>query len=178
MNNKTSTGRRFFLKASALSAVALTPSFRPAVAAASSASNGYTYEVTRTEEEWHAHLNDDEYQILRNAKTEPPHSHPYATSTDKGVYACRGCDLDIYDSSWKVILDKGWVFFKHSQTNSVLTSIDGGPNGNGVDELGRFAMIEAHCRRCGSHMGHILMVDNDLLHCINGISLKFTPASA
>ena len=178
MHKKISTGRRFFLKASALSAVALTPSLRPAAAATSSASNGYTYEVTRTEEEWHARLNDDEYRILRKFKTEKAHSHTYATSTDKGSYACRGCNLDIYESSWKVILDKGWVFFKHSQPNSVLTSIDGGPSGEGVDDLGRFSMIEAHCRRCGSHMGHILLVDNDLLHCINGTSLVFTPAAA
>jgi len=174
MHTKTSTGRRFFLKASALSAVALTPSFKSATAATSSASNGFTYEVTRTDDEWHSLLNDEEYRILRDFKTEKAHSHPYAVSTDNGSYACRGCDLEIYESSWKVILDKGWVFFKHAQPDSVLTSIDGGPNGEGVDSQGRFAMIEAHCRRCGSHLGHILLVDGDLLHCINGTSLNFT----
>ena len=178
MHENFSTGRRFFLKASALSAVTLTPALRPAAAATRSGNSGYTYEVTRTEDEWHARLNDEEYRILREFKTEKPHSHPNATLTDKGSYACRGCDLDIYESSWKVILDKGWAFFKHAQTDSVLTSIDGGPSGEGVDDLGRFSMIEAHCRRCGSHMGHILLVDGDLLHCINGTSLVFTPASA
>ena len=38
-------------------------------------------------------------------------------------------------------------------------------------------MIEAHCRRCGSHLGHILTVDGKLVHCINGASLAFTPAT-
>lgn len=178
MHTPISTGRRFFLKASALSAVALTPSLRPAAAATKPAGSGYTYEVTRTDAEWRAKLNDDEFRILREFKTEKAHSHPYATSTDNGTYACRGCDLEIYDSSWKVILDIGWVFFKHSKPDSVLTSIDGGPSGQGVDEQGRFSMIEAHCRRCGSHLGHILIVKNDLLHCINGTSLQFTAASA
>jgi len=34
-------------------------------------------------------------------------------------------------------------------------------------------MIEVHCRRCGSHLGHILLVDDEVLHCINGRSLTF-----
>ncbi len=179
MHNRISTGRRFFLKASAVSALALALPATPASAETSSTNGGdFQFEVTRTEEEWHERLSDEEYRILRKSGTEKPHSHPFATSTDKGTYACRGCDLDIYDSSWKVILDVGWVFFQHSHPNSVLTAIDGGPKGDGVDSKGRLSMIEAHCRRCGSHFGHILIVDGDLLHCINGTSLTFTPTSA
>ena len=177
MTRKFSLQRRFFLKASALSAVAITPALNTASAASGNNGN-FEFEITRSKEQWHERLTDDEYRVLRDGKTEKPHSHPYATSTDKGIYSCQGCDLEVYDSSWKVILDKGWVFFKNSSPNSLLTSIDGGPSGKEVDNLGRFTMIEVHCRRCGSHMGHILLVDGELLHCINGTSLQFTPESA
>jgi len=70
--------------------------------------------------------------------------------------------LPIYSSSQKVVLSRGWAFFYHSYENATLTGIDRG-------------QIEAHCRRCGSHLGHILYVESDILHCINGSALEFTP---
>jgi peptide-methionine (R)-S-oxide reductase len=47
-----------------------------------------------------------------------------------------------------------------------------------MDDPGPFDIfIEVHCRRCASHMGHILLVDGKLLHCINGTSLNFVEAT-
>ena len=31
-----------------------------------------------------------------------------------GLYKCKGCNLGVYDSEYKVPLTKGWVFFLHS----------------------------------------------------------------
>ena len=44
------------------------------------------------------------------------------------------------------------------------------------DEFASLAGIETHCRRCGSHMGHIVLVGSRQLHCINGASLNFAGA--
>lgn len=123
---------------------------------------GFQFEVQLSEPEWRARLSDQEYEILRNGGTEPRHSSPLATEERNGTYACRGCDLPIYSSSQKVVLSRGWAFFYHSYENATLTGIDRG-------------QIEAHCRRCGSHLGHILYVESDILHCINGSALEFTP---
>ncbi|MEO0991903.1 MAG: peptide-methionine (R)-S-oxide reductase [Pseudomonadota bacterium] len=141
-------------------------------------SGNFTYEVDRTDEEWRALLTDEEYRVMRDGGTEKPKSSPFWNSTEAGMYSCKGCDLPLYDSFWKVELDKGWVFFIHSEENAVLTGIDGTPDLNrGI--LGKFAtFVEVHCRRCGSHLGHILNVDSFQVHCINGASLKFTPAEA
>jgi peptide-methionine (R)-S-oxide reductase len=50
------------------------------------------------------------------------------------------------------------------------------PQGAGPGmNLDILATIEVHCRRCGSHMGHVLLVEGEILHCINGTSLVFTP---
>ncbi|MEM7710194.1 MAG: peptide-methionine (R)-S-oxide reductase, partial [Pseudomonadota bacterium] len=144
--------------------------------------------ITRTEAEWRARLSDEEYRMLREGATEAPKSSPLWEETRDGMYACKGCDLPVYDSEWKTVLDKGWVFFHHPMPHATMTSIDspaqprtpGGPPArfqDGVDLIA-IALMETHCRRCGSHLGHIFSIDGKVLHCINGASLTFEPAAA
>lgn len=140
----------------------------------------YTYEVTRTEAEWRAQLEDDAYWVLREGGTEVPHTSLLAFQTNPGTYFCKGCDLTIYDSEFKVPLPEiGWVFFRQSRENSVLMGIDvKSPYGGGMGEPQDNAVIEAHCRRCGSHFGHVLTVKGKTLHCINGVALNYMPDAA
>ena len=167
-------GRRAFLGGSALSAVALAQG--ASAGPTSGTGGGFAYEVTRTDAEWRQFLSRPEYVVLRKGSTELPKSHPLWNNTAEGIYCCRGCDLTAYDSVWKVELDKGWLFFKQSRENAVLMGIDGAPPEGMAPEGGPGALIEAHCRRCGSHLGHILTVEGDTLHCINGTSLNFRPS--
>ena len=171
--------RRGFMR-TGLASGALLAGAATARAQAPITTDDFDYEVTRTEEEWKARLNEAEYKILRRGSTELPKTNPLWEETANGSYACKGCELHNYDANWKVVLDKGWAFFKHSTPNSVLTGIDGPvpEYGSDMNNGGPGAMIEAHCRRCGSHLGHIVYVDDMLLHCINGASLTFTPAEA
>jgi len=136
----------------------------------------FPYEVTRTEKEWRAKLTKDEYNILRKGGTELPKTSELWNNTADGVYSCKGCDLQLYDSKWKVPVDMGWVFFRQSRPNSLLMGIDGLPAEYNITN-GPPSMIEVHCRRCGSHMGHILRVKEDVLNCIDGTSLTFQPAA-
>ena len=123
----------------------------------------FIYEIRYSEDEWRARLSPDAYKVLREGATEPRHSHYLTRETAPGVYHCQGCDLPVYTSSQKTILDIGWVFFKHALPDSVLLGVDQG-------------RIEAHCRRCGSHLGHVLYVQTEILHCINGTALDFKAA--
>ncbi|QPH52630.1 peptide-methionine (R)-S-oxide reductase [Pontivivens ytuae] len=138
------------------------------------------YEVVRSEAEWREQLTEDEYAILREGGTERPHSHPLSQDYRAGEFLCKGCGLCVYVSRWREQVDKGWVFFRHAQPDTVLMAIDGpeeayGQAGMGLESL---TNIEAHCRRCSSHLGHILIVERKLLHCINGTALTFEPAEA
>ena len=164
--------RRDFLAGTAVAAVTL-PAATAALAKSTEQAAGgdFQFEIQRTEEEWRALLSKEEYYILRKGGTELPKSSPLWNETRAGGYACRGCELPVYISKWKAPIDKGWVFFSQSEPNSILMGIDGNNPYGKVPP----AMIEAHCRRCGSHLGHILSVGTATLHCIDGAALLFTP---
>lgn len=136
--------------------------------AATSASGNF--EVTRTEAEWRSMLTDLQYKVMREEGTEPAGSSPLDKQYSKGTYHCRGCDLPLYPSDTKYDSGTGWPSFYKPLPNAVETKRD-------------FKLIyprtEVHCRRCGSHLGHIF---NDgpqptgKRHCLNGVSLVFKPA--
>lgn len=175
-DTKHALSRRMFMAATAISAFATTGA---RATTATPDSEDFTYEINRTDDEWHAMLSKDEYKILRKGSTELPKTSPLWEETREGFYHCKGCELTAFDGRWKVVLDKGWAFFKHSQRNAVLTGIDGPVAEYGASmSLGPGAFMEVHCRRCGSHLGHILKVEGQQLHCINGTALDFRPTQS
>lgn len=117
---------------------------------------------------------DEAYGILRRSNTEWPQTSDLWQTAHDGDYHCRGCDLPVFQGRWFEPLDKGWAFFHHAVENAVLLGVDSpvrqyGQTGMGSED--RIAMTEVHCRRCGSHLGHHLLVSGMYLHCINGASL-------
>ena len=155
--------------------------------------DGFTYEVTRTEEEWRAQLDEFQYSILRQGGTEPRRSSPYWEETRDGLYSCAACDLPLFDARWKTVLEIGWVFFRQSEPISILTDIDRIEDDEMEDgettmtpelseaeirALDELAGVEARCRRCGSHLGHVVSVNSTVLYCVNGASLNFALADA
>ncbi len=136
----------------------------------------FEYEFTLTDAEWRERLGDA-YSVLREGKTERQRSSPIWDETRAGMYHCKGCDLPHYHSDLKVQLPKGWLFFVASEPNSQLMSIDSIAV-MAERPTAHDARIEVHCRRCGSHIGHILLVGGEVLHCINGASLNFIEAQA
>lgn len=125
------------------------------------------FEVTRTETEWRAMLTDLQFAVMRQEATEPSGSSPLDKNYAKGTYHCRGCDLPIYPSTTKYDSGTGWPSFYASFDNAVATK---------TDWKLVLPRTEVHCRRCGSHLGHIF---NDgprptgKRHCLNGVSLVF-----
>ncbi|MEM9778969.1 MAG: peptide-methionine (R)-S-oxide reductase [Pseudomonadota bacterium] len=139
-------------------------------------SNNYEFEVTRTDAEWMDLLGEDVFNIMRKGETEFPTTSPYWNNNDPGVYHCKGCDLPLYSSEWYSPQEIGFVFFKHADPDSVLTGIHTTDYNGALPEPK--VMMEAHCRRCGGHLGHILLIGGEILHCINGTALELKPAEA
>jgi len=129
-----------------------------------------SFEVTRTEAEWRAMLTDMQYSVMREEATERAGSSPLDKNYEAGTYSCRGCDLPLYPSDTKYDSGTGWPSFWQAKDDAVATKPDRSLFGT---------RTEVHCRRCGSHLGHIFddgPAPTGKRHCLNGVSLKFAAA--
>ena len=157
--------RRTFLQGTAATVLAA-PAIGPAFAADSE-----SFEVTRSDAEWRAQLSDLEYKVMREEGTERAFTSPLNDEKRKGVFHCKGCDLPLYESATKFDSGTGWPSFYAALPDAVRTR---------PDRKLIWVRTEVHCRRCGSHLGHIFddgPPPTGKRHCINGVSLSFVPAS-
>ncbi len=121
-----------------------------------------------TDAEWRERLNADEYRVLRQAGTEPPHVGEYTDTTTEGVYSCRACGEELFRSTEKFDAHCGWpAFFSPLAADKIIEKED--------LSLG-MRRVEVLCAKCGSHMGHVFEGEGfntptDLRYCINSISL-------
>lgn len=175
MSSQNSISRRTFFASSGAAALSVGTAQH---ARADGHGEAMVYEVTRTEEEWLEHLDAFSYFIMRKGGTEQPKSSPLWMEFSPGTYHCKGCELTAYSHNWKVPLDKGWVFFEHSEPNAVLMGIDGPVAEYGQMSSSENSVVEVHCRRCGSHLGHYLVLSGLMVHCINGAALEFRASAA
>lgn len=128
------------------------------------------YKVQKTESEWKAELTTDEYNILREAGTEPPFSSPLNDVKEPGVFVCAACGNELYETKHKFKSGTGWPSFDRAVENSLAYSSD--------RKLG-YVRSELLCGDCGSHLGHVFddgpKETTGKRHCINGLALDFIP---
>ena len=138
-----------------------------ASAVAPAALRAQEFEITRTEAEWRAMLTDAQYRVMREDGTERAGSSPLDKNYADGTYFCRGCDLALYPSDTKYDSGTGWPSFWESLPGAIGTK---------PDRKLFTVRTEVHCRRCGSHLGHIFddgPQPTGKRHCLNGVSLVF-----
>jgi peptide-methionine (R)-S-oxide reductase len=156
--------RRTILKYAGFSAICLVTGSRLGFAE--------DFEISKTEAEWKALLAPEQYAVLREENTEPPNSSPLLDEHRKGTFACAGCDLPLYASDTKYDSGTGWPSFFDVLPNAV---------GRKEDNTLFTTRTEVHCRRCGGHLGHVFddgPQPTGLRYCMNGLALKFVPATA
>ncbi|WP_349356550.1 peptide-methionine (R)-S-oxide reductase MsrB [Sphingosinicella terrae] len=107
--------------------------------------------------------------MLRERGTERAGTSPLDREHRRGSFACAGCGLPVFRSQDKFDSGTGWPSFTRPIAGTVGTSPD------------RSLVIlrtEAHCRRCGGHLGHVFddgPPPTGQRWCINGVSLRFVP---
>jgi peptide-methionine (R)-S-oxide reductase len=127
-----------------------------------------TQKVTRTNDQWRKVLTAGQFQVLREAKTEPPYKNAYWNNHEKGLYLCGACGNKLFGSDTKFDSHTGWPSFYAPLARDKITETTDTSHGMTRDEV--------RCARCGSHLGHVF---NDgpppthLRYCLNSLALKF-----
>ncbi|KRG64529.1 methionine sulfoxide reductase [Stenotrophomonas humi] len=128
------------------------------------------FEIMRSDAQWREQLSPAQYAVLRGQSTERAFSSPLNNEHRRGTFVCAGCALPLFSSATKFDSGTGWPSFWAPLHDAV-----------GEDRDTTFGMlrVEAHCRRCGGHLGHVF---NDgprptgLRYCMNGVAMNFVAA--
>lgn len=123
--------------------------------------------INKSEQEWQENLTPEEYKVMRQHGTEHPFSGKYADCKTEGTYTCAGCGEELFASDTKFDSGTGWPSYFQPINNTAIEET--------VDNTLGMSRVEVHCRKCGSHLGHVFPdgpQPTGLRYCINSVSLK------
>ncbi|MCD6557148.1 MAG: bifunctional methionine sulfoxide reductase B/A protein [Bacteroidales bacterium] len=113
-------------------------------------------------------LNKEEERVILHKGTERPHTGIYNDFFEEGTYNCKQCGTVLYKSDSKFDGHCGWPSFDDEIEGAVKRI----PDADGM-------RTEIVCANCGGHLGHVFLgegyTDKNTRHCVNSVSLSFTP---
>lgn len=127
------------------------------------------YPIQRSEDEWRQQLSPEQYRILREKGTEPPHTGKFNLHFDNGEYHCAACGSKLFEADQKFQSNCGWPSFDDAIEGSIEYVQDKS-----------FGMIrtEILCANCGGHLGHVFddgPTETGQRYCVNSASIEFEP---
>ncbi len=115
-------------------------------------------------------LTAEERRVIENKGTEMPYSGQYNNFYADGTYTCKKCGQELFDSDTKFSSGCGWPSFDDAIEGKVKEI----PDADGI-------RTEIVCANCGAHLGHVFrgegFTEKNTRHCVNSISMNFTPVS-
>jgi peptide-methionine (R)-S-oxide reductase len=123
--------------------------------------------VVKTESEWRAELDPEQYRILREKGTEAAFSGEYDHVFEPGTYHCAGCGAELFASDAKYDSGCGWPAFYEPAAAGALDEE--------TDTSYPMVRTEVLCASCGGHLGHVFPDGphpTGLRYCINSAALK------
>jgi len=129
-----------------------------------------SFPVQKSDDEWRAVLNKEQFRILRSKGTEAPYTGKYDSHMpSSGVYTCAACDAPLYRATHKFKSGCGWPAY--------FDSIEGAVTRH-TDRTFGMSRTEIVCSNCGGHLGHVFKGEGyptptDERHCVNSVSLTF-----
>lgn len=124
--------------------------------------------ITKSPEEWRRELTPEQYRVAREKGTERAFTGAYWDNHTDGVYRCIGCGAPLFTSDTKFESGTGWPSFTEPMFKDAVEFEEDSSHG--------MRRIEVHCRKCGSHLGHVFPDGPGPAgqrYCINSCSLNF-----
>ena len=125
-------------------------------------------EVEKTDAEWRAQLDATQYEVARQAGTEPAFTGKYWDHWEPGQYHCVGCGTPLFEAATKFDAGCGWPSYAEPINSTVIERI--------ADRSYGMVRVEVRCNRCGSHLGHVFNdgpTPTGERFCINSASINF-----
>lgn len=129
-----------------------------------------TDKIQKTEGEWQSCLTADEYAVTRCSATERAFTGRYWDTKTPGIYHCVCCDEPLFSSEHKYDSGSGWPSYWQAINETAVSER--------TDTSHGMTRIEAICKKCDAHLGHIFPdgpPPTGLRFCINSLSLRLEP---
>lgn len=125
--------------------------------------------IKKSNEEWLELLGEASYKVLREKGTERPFSGEFEQFWEPGVYVCKGCGAELFESKTKFDAGCGWPSFYEAMDKSKVMEI--------TDRSHGMIRTEVVCANCEGHLGHVFDdgygTPTGMRYCINSVSLGF-----
>lgn len=103
--------------------------------------------VVKSEAEWRAQLDAQQYQVTREKGTEQPFSGSYWNEKAPGTYKCLCCGEPLFSSDAKYDSGTGWPSFHSPLSEAAVKTTE--------DRMLFMKRTEVLCARCDAHLGHV-----------------------